>query len=127
MGIDPVGLRVGIRKVYNRYQLPMIVTENGVAYSETLGEDGCIHDPYRIDYLARHIEQVGLLLKEGIPIFGYCPWSFIDVVSSRQGFSKRYGLIFIDRTETDPKECRRIKKDSFYWYQRVIADNGLLE
>ena len=127
MGIDPVGLYVGMRKVYNRYQLPMIVTENGVAYSEVLDEDGCIHDPYRIDYLARHIEQVVLLLKEGVPIWGYCPWSFIDVVSSRQGFSKRYGLVFIDRTETDPKECRRVKKDSFYWYQRVIADNGLSE
>ena len=126
-GIDPVGLRIGMRKVYNRYRLPMIVTENGMAYSETLGEDGCIHDPYRIDYLARHIEQLGEMIEEGLPVFGYCPWSFVDVVSSHQGFAKRYGLVYVDRTETDPKQCARVKKDSFYWYQKVIAQNGLSE
>ena len=126
-GIDPTGLRIGMRKVYNRYRLPMIVTENGMAYSETLGPDGCIHDPYRIEYLKEHIEQIGIMIDEGLPVFGYCPWSFVDVVSSHQGFAKRYGLVYVDRTETDPKQCARVKKDSFYWYQKVITNNGLTE
>ena len=126
-GIDPVGLRIGMRKVYNRYRLTMIVTENGMAYSETLGADGCIHDPYCIEYLQEHIEQIGIMIQEGLPVFGYCPWSFVDVVSSHQGFAKRYGLVYVDRTETDPKQCARVKKDSFYWYQKVIAQNGLPE
>ena len=105
----------------------MIVTENGMAYSETLGPDGCIHDPYRIEYLKEHIEQIGIMIDEGLPVFGYCPWSFVDVVSSHQGFAKRYGLVYVDRTETDPKQCARVKKDSFYWYQKVITNNGLTE
>ena len=124
-GIDPVGLHIGMRKVYNRYRLPMIVTENGLAWSETLGEDGKVHDPYRIDYLARHIQQLGIMLDEGLPVIGYCPWSFLDVVSSHQGFKKRYGLVYVDRTETDPKQCTRVKKDSFYWYQKVIREHGV--
>ena len=123
-GIDPMGLHIGMRKVYNRYRLPMIVTENGMAYSETLGPDGQIHDPYRIEYLKEHIEQLAIMIDEGLPVFGYCPWSFVDVVSSHQGFAKRYGLVYVDRTETDPKQCARVKKDSFYWYKKVIASNG---
>lgn len=124
-GIDPIGLHIGMRKIYNRYGLPMIITENGMAYSEKLDEEGKIHDPYRIEYLKEHIEQIGIMLEEGIPVFGYCPWSFVDVVSSHQGFAKRYGLVFVDRTDTDPKECKRVRKDSFFWYQQVIRQNGL--
>lgn len=126
-GVDPVGLQIGMRKIYDRYGLPMIVTENGMAYSEQLDEEGKIHDPYRIEYLRNHIEQIGILLEEGIPVLGYCPWSFVDVVSSHQGFAKRYGLVFIDRTETDPKDCRRVKKDSFDWYKKVIENNCIEE
>ncbi len=125
MGVDPMGLRIGMEKIYNRYQLPMIVTENGMAVSEKLDEEGKIHDDYRISYLRAHIEQLEILEDEGIPVFGYCPWSFMDVVSSHQGFNKRYGLVFIDRTETDAKDCARVKKDSFYWYQGVIKNNGI--
>lgn len=124
-GIDPMGLHIGMRKIYNRYRLPMIVTENGMAYSETLGEDGKIHDTYRIEYLRQHIEQLHILLEEGVPVLGYCPWSFVDVVSSHQGFAKRYGLVYVDRTDTDVKQCARVKKDSFEWYRKVIAGNAL--
>ena len=67
------------------------------------------------------------MIDEGLPVFGYCPWSFVDVVSSHQGFAKRYGLVYVDRTETDPKQCARVKKDSFYWYHYVITNNGLTE
>lgn len=125
-GIDPIGLQIGMKKIYHRYHLPMIVTENGMAYSETLDSENKIHDEYRIEYLKAHIQQLEILVNEGYPVFGYCPWSFIDVVSSHQGFAKRYGLVFIDRTETDVKECKRYKKDSFFWYQSVIKNNGLL-
>lgn len=126
-GIDPAGLHIGMRKVYNRYRLPMIVTENGMAYSEAPGPDGRIHDVYRIDYLRRHIEQLEIMLEEGLPVFGYCPWSFVDVVSSHQGFAKRYGLVYVNRTDTDVMDCARIRKDSFNWYQQVIRHNGLWE
>lgn len=126
-GIDPMGLHIGMSKIFDRYQLPMIVTENGMAYSESLGEDGQIHDSYRIEYLREHIEQLKIMIDEGIPVEGYCPWSFLDVVSSHQGFAKRYGLVFVDRTDSDPKQCKRVKKDSFYWYQSVIAQNGIPE
>ena len=125
MGIDPEGLRTGMEKVYQRYQLPMIITENGIAVSETPDEAGKIDDHYRIDYLHAHLEQVYRMLQEGIDIMGYCPWSFVDVLSSHQGFSKRYGLVYVDRTETDPKQCSRIRKNSFYWYQNVIRHNGI--
>lgn len=103
----------------------MIVTENGMAYSETPDEEGKSYDTYRIDYLTRHIKQIKIMIDDGLPVFGYCPWSFIDVVSSHQGFAKRYGFVYVDRTDTDPKQCARIKKDSFTWYQKVIKNNGL--
>ena len=125
MGIDPDGLRTGMEKICQRYQLPMIITENGMAVSEQPDEEGKIHDSYRIEYIHAHLLEIHKMLEEGIEIRGYCPWSFVDVVSSHQGFAKRYGLVYIDRTETDPKDCRRIPKDSFYWYQQVIRDNGI--
>ena len=125
-GIDPIGLSIGIRKICDRYHLPVIVTENGMAYSEWLGEDEKIHDTYRIEYLQQHILQIHNLIEEGYPVFGYCPWSFLDVVSSHQGYAKRYGLVFVDRTDTDVKQCRRVKKDSFFWYQKVIRDNDIM-
>ncbi len=118
-GMDPEGLYLGIRKIYDRYHLPMIITENGMAYSD-LVEEGKIHDPYRIAYLDAHIEKIRQARLEGYPVFGYCPWSLFDLVSSYQGFAKRYGLIYVDRTDTDPKQCRRIPKDSYYWYQKRI-------
>lgn len=122
-GIDPLGIRSIIYKIYNRYGLPMIFTENGMAYSDVV-EDGKVHDQPRIEYLSLHIKEVLQAKKEGYPVFGYCPWSFMDVVSSHQGFAKRYGLIYVDRTDTDLKKCERIKKDSYYWYQEVIRTNG---
>ena len=123
-GIDPEGLYIGMRDIYERYHLPMIVTENGLAYSDEL-EGNAIHDDYRIDYLQRHIEQCQRLVAEGYPLLGYCPWSLLDLVSSHQGFAKRYGLIYVDRTDTDVKDCRRIPKDSYYWYQKVIKNKGI--
>ncbi|MDG4982398.1 glycoside hydrolase family 1 protein [Lactococcus lactis] len=118
-GIDPKGLYLGMKDIYERYQLPMIVTENGLAYSDIL-ENNKVHDDYRIDYLKKHIEQVEKFVQDGYPLIGYSTWSFIDLVSSHQGFSKRYGLVYVDRTDSDPKKCCRIPKDSYFWYKNMI-------
>lgn len=121
-GIDPKGLYTGMRDVYERYHLPLIVTENGLAYSDVL-EDNEIKDDYRIDYLSKHIDQCEQFVKDGYPLLGYSTWSFLDLVSSHQGFGKRYGLVYVDRTDTDLKECGRIPKNSFYWYQNKIKNS----
>ncbi len=122
--IDPVGFRATMREIYSRYRLPMIVTENGLGAYDKLTEDGRIHDDYRIDYLRAHIEQIRLAWSEGVEIMGYCPWSAIDLVSTHEGMVKRYGFIYVDREEFDLKSMERYRKDSFYWYQKVIRTNG---
>jgi 6-phospho-beta-glucosidase len=123
--VDPVGLRLTLRKLYDRYQLPILITENGYGSPDELDEEGCINDIERIDYLKRHIEAIQDAITDGVDVFGYQPWSAIDVVSTHQGFNKRYGFIYIDRTDQDLKELKRIKKESFYWYQDVIKHNGV--
>ncbi|MDO4169944.1 MAG: glycoside hydrolase family 1 protein [Lachnospiraceae bacterium] len=122
--IDPVGFRGTIREIYSRYHLPMLVTENGLGAYDKLTEDGKIHDPYRIEYLKQHIEQIQLAISDGCDMMGYCPWSAIDLISTHEGMVKRYGFIYVDRDEFDLKTMARYKKDSFYWYQRVIQTNG---
>lgn len=121
-GIDPEGLYIGMRDIYERYGLPMVVTENGLAYSDVL-EGETVSDHYRIDYLEQHIKQCERLVEEGYPVFGYCPWSLLDLVSSHQGFKKRYGLVYVDRTDEDVKDCRRIPKESYFWYKNRIQSN----
>ena len=123
-GIDPMGLAIGVRQMYERYHLPVMITENGLAYSDEL-VNGVVEDEYRIEYLAAHINVCHQLIEEGYPLFGYCPWSFIDVLSSHQGFAKRYGLVYIDRSDQDPKECKRIPKKSYHWYQNIIKENKI--
>lgn len=125
MGIDPDGLYVGMRKICDRYHLPVIVTENGFASSDRPDPDGHIHDQERIDYLRAHVSRIGTLLAQGYPVFGYCPWSFIDALSSHQGFSKRYGFVYVRRNEEDMLDCARIRKDSFAWYQNLIRTGSL--
>ncbi|MDQ0769306.1 beta-glucosidase/6-phospho-beta-glucosidase/beta-galactosidase [Pseudarthrobacter defluvii] len=86
--------------------------------------DGRVHDDYRIEFLRLHLEQIQLAITDGVEVFGYCPWTAIDLVSTHQGISKRYGFIFVDRTEDDLKDLARIRKDSYFWYQDVIASRG---
>lgn len=123
-GTDPVGLRLSLRKIHNRYNLPIIITENGYAQSEVLEEGDIVNDDYRINYIGEHLKQCELAISEGVELLGYCPWSFIDILSGRQGFSKRYGLVYVNRDEHDLKDLRRIKKKSFHWYKDVIKTNG---
>lgn len=122
--IDPVGLRLTLRKVYERYHLPILITENGIGAPDTLEEDGTVHDDYRIAFIRAHLEQVQWALTDGVDVFGYCPWAAMDVVSTHQGYGKRYGFIYVNRGEFDLLDLKRIKKDSFFWYKRVIESNG---
>ncbi|BCN31707.1 glycoside hydrolase family 1 protein [Anaeromicropila herbilytica] len=122
--IDPDGFRITLREVYDRYQLPMIITENGLGAYDKENENGDIIDDYRIEYLAKHIEQARLAVEDGVDLFGFCPWSAIDLISTHQGFVKRYGFIYVNRDEFDLKDLSRKKKKSFHWYKKVIASNG---
>src|SRR6478609_1158174 len=121
--IDPVGMRTTMRRLWDRYRLPLIITENGIgAFDELV--DGRVHDDYRIDYLRRHIEQIQWAISDGVEVFGYCPWAAIDLISTHQGCSKRYGFIYVDRDEFELRELARVKKDSFEWYRAVIDSGG---
>lgn len=125
---DPYCIRVTARRLSERYHLPVIITENGYGRKDRLEADGSVHDTYRIEHLRETIRQMKLGIEEGADIIGYCPWSALDLVSTREGISKRYGFIYVDRNEDDEAAktapMKRYRKDSFYWYQRVIASNG---
>lgn len=125
---DPYCIRVTARCLTDRYHLPVIITENGYGRADVLEEDGSVHDDYRIEHLRETIQQMKLGIEEGADIFGYCPWSALDLVSTREGITKRYGFIYVDRDEDDENakdaEMKRYRKDSFYWYKKVIATNG---
>ena len=122
--IDPTGLEYIFRDIYTRYIKPLMVTENGMGAFDTLTEDGRVHDDYRIKYLRDHIEAMHRAIDYGVEVLAYCPWSAVDLLSTSNGVKKRYGFIYVDRTDDDPKECARIRKDSFYWYKQVIKSNG---
>lgn len=122
--IDPVGFRNTLRAIYDRYNLPLIITENGLgAYDKV--ENGIINDTYRIDYIKAHIEQMQLAITDGVEIFGYTPWSALDLISTHQGCSKRYGFIWVNRDEFDLKDLARVPKESAKWYKSVIRNNGV--
>ena len=122
--IDPVGLRYVLNLVYDRYEIPVMVVENGLGAIDRL-EDGVIHDSYRIDYMRRHIEQMKLAVEDGVDLMGYTNWGFIDLVSLTTGeMRKRYGMIYVDKHDDGTGTLKRIRKDSFAWYQQVIATNG---
>lgn len=123
--IDPLGLRTALNQYYDRYQCPLFITENGLGARDTIGEDGMIHDSYRISYIAEHLKQIGEAIQDGVDIIGYCLWSPIDIVScSSAEMEKRYGLVYVDLDNMGKGTGKRLKKDSFYWYQRVIASRG---
>lgn len=124
--IDPLGFRSTLNELYDRYQKPLFVVENGLGAKDVIEHDGQIHDSYRIEYLRQHI----LAMKDavdldGVDIMGYTTWGCIDLISNGTGESdKRYGLIYVDRDNLGHGTYQRRKKDSFYWYQNVIASNG---
>ena len=121
---DPMGLRYGLRQLMDRYgKIPVVITECGWSEKEEL-EDGQVHDLARINYLKGHIEQMNLAIKDGVNVISFNPWSFVDLLSVGDGMEKRYGLVYVDRTDFETKTLKRYKKDSFYFYQEVIRDNN---
>ena len=123
--IDPVGLRYSLNEIYDRYQLPIFVVENGLGAYDTIDEDGKVRDSYRIDYLRSHIEQMHEAVLDGVDLRGYTPWGCIDLVSASTGeMAKRYGFIFVERYDDGTGDFARRRKESFYWYRKVIETNG---
>lgn len=120
--IDPMGLRVLMNDLYDRYKLPLMIVENGLGVKDdVLTEDKQVHDPYRIEYLKQHITAfMQAVDQDHVECLGYLPWGCIDLYSASGDHQKRYGFIYVDYEDN----CRRYKKDSFYWYKNVIASNG---
>jgi 6-phospho-beta-glucosidase len=122
--IDPVGLRYTLNKVYDRYRVPIMITENGLGATDVL-IDGRVHDDYRISYLRSHIEQMSLAITDGVQLIAYTPWAAIDIVSVSTGeVRKRYGFIHVDVDDEGNGTYARTRKDSFFWYRDVIASHG---
>lgn len=127
--IDPDGLRYTLNYFYDRYQKPLFIAENGLGAQDQLVSDGhgswTVHDGYRIDCLAKHLEAVGCAIADGVPVLGYAAWGCIDLISaSTAQMKKRYGFIYVDRNDDGSGTLARYRKDSFYWYKKVIATNG---
>lgn len=123
--IDPVGLRISLIELYDRYNVPLIIVENGMGAVDQLTEDGKVHDSYRIDYLRSHNEEMAEAVEMGVDLFGYTSWAPIDLISvSTSQMSKRYGYIYVDQDDLGNGSLKRYKKDSFYWYKKVISSNG---
>ena len=124
--VDPIGLRYILNVVDKRYQLPIMITENGIGAVDTVEPDGSIHDTYRIEYLQQHLTTLKqAVIEDDVNCIGYLMWGPIDLVSATTGeMKKRYGFIYVDKHDDGSGSMKRIPKDSFYWYQDVIKTNG---
>lgn len=124
--IDPKGLRYVMNRLYERYEKPLFIVENGLGFDDVLESDGSIHDDYRIDYLKQHIQAMKeAILEDGVDCIGYTPWGCIDLVSAGTGeMKKRYGFVYVDKDNQGNGTLERRKKDSFHWYTQVIKSNG---
>ena len=124
--IDPTGLRIALNELWERYQLPLFIVENGMGAQDVLEDDKTCHDDYHIDYLRGHIQAMSDAINlDGVELWGFTPWGCIDLVSASTGeMHKRYGFIYVDYQDDGTGNGDRYKKDSFYWYKKVIATNG---
>ena len=123
--IDAKGLRYILNEIYDRYQIPLMVVENGLGAYDKIEEDGSIKDDYRIEYLRKHIEEMHEAVLDGVDLIGYTPWGCIDLVSASTGeMAKRYGFIYVEKYDDGTGDLSRRKKKSFEWYKKVIATNG---
>ncbi|MEH7548342.1 glycoside hydrolase family 1 protein [Neobacillus vireti] len=123
--IDPEGLRISLNKLYDRYQVPLFIVENGLGAIDKVEADGSINDDYRIEYLRDHIKAMAEAIEDGVNLIGYTPWGCIDLVSASTGeMSKRYGFIYVDKHDDGSGTLERSRKKSFFWYKDVIATNG---
>lgn len=124
--LDPMGFRITLHNLYDRYQMPLMVVENGIGAVDEIAEDGCIHDDYRISFFQAHIQAMKDAVElDGVDVMGYTTWAPIDIVSAGTGeMRKRYGFVYVDMDDQGRGTLERRKKKSFAWYQRVIATNG---
>lgn len=123
--IDPVGLRITMNELYDRYQKPLFLVENGLGCEDIPDESGFVQDDYRIDYARRHILQMQEAIKDGVKCLGYLAWGTIDLISAGGGeMKKRYGFIYVDRDNNGKGTMKRRPKKSYEWYKRVIASDG---
>ncbi|WP_026884020.1 6-phospho-beta-glucosidase [Clostridium akagii] len=124
--IDPLGLRITMNSIYDRYQKPLFIVENGLGAVDTPDKNGYVEDDYRIDYLRQHIKAMEDAVNEdGVELMGYTPWGCIDLVSASTGeMKKRYGFIYVDKDNDGKGTLARSRKKSFYWYKNVIGSNG---
>ena len=122
--IDPLGFRITCTNLYDRYQKPLFVVENGMGAEDVL-ENGMVNDDYRIDYLRSHFQAMSEAIQDGIEILGYTSWGPIDLVSASTGeMKKRYGYVYVDKDNEGAGTLKRFPKKSFYWYKKVIESNG---
>lgn len=122
--IDPKGLKISLIELYDRYNVPLMIVENGMGAVDKI-EDGKIHDDYRMEYFTAHFKQMKEAIDEGVDLVGYTSWAPIDLVSAGTSqMSKRYGFIYVDADDEGNGTYDRMRKDSFYWYQKVIQTNG---
>lgn len=122
--IDPIGLRTTLNKVYDRYQKPVIVSENGLGTQDILNEDLTVHDDYRIQYLQEHFTQIEEAIKDGVDVRAYFMWGIIDIVSAGSvEMKKRYGVIYVDADNEGNGTYKRYKKDSYQWYKNFIEEH----
>lgn len=123
--IDEVGLRTSLNDIYRRYKKPIIILECGIGVDEQMDSDHKIHDGYRIDYLRSHIEQMKIAIEnDGVDCFGFLTWGPIDILSSQGEMRKRYGFIYVDIDDEGHGTLNRYRKDSFYWFQKVIQSQA---
>lgn len=123
--IDPDGLHYTLNELYGRYQIPLMVVENGLGAYDTLNDDNTVNDQYRVEFLRKHIEAMKEAVEDGVDLIGYTPWGCIDLVSCATGeMKKRYGFVYVDSDDYGKGTFNRYKKDSFYWYKKVIETNG---
>ena len=122
--IDPKGLRWILNEIWDRYQIPLMVVENGLGARDVKDEDGKIHDTYRIEYMKQHIDAMAEAIEDGVELMGYTPWACIDSVSLSTGeMAKRYGMIYVNKFDDGSGDLSRERKDSFYWHKKVIEEN----
>lgn len=123
--IDSKGLRYLLNEFYGRWQTPLMIVENGLGAEDMVEEDGSIHDEYRIAYMREHIKEMAEAVADGVELMGYTVWGCTDLVSAGTGeMAKRYGLVYVDKDNEGKGSLERRRKDSFYWYQKVIESNG---
>ncbi|MDR2070467.1 MAG: family 1 glycosylhydrolase, partial [Treponema sp.] len=124
--IDPMGLRIALNFLYDRYQKPLFIVENGLGAKDVPAADGSINDDYRIEYLREHIRAMKQAVEEdGVELWGYTTWGCIDIISASTGeMSKRYGFIYVDKDDNGKGSLARSRKKSFGWYKKVIESNG---